>query len=619
MPSVALNVRGLLEDLPDLRLVATSRMPLGLNGEHVLQLMPLAVPTSASSPRALFEFPCVQMFVDRAQAVNPDFQLTARNAGPIARIAERLEGVPLAIELAATHAHALTPAQILEALEDRFKLLVTRQVRDRRHRTLEETIDWSFALLPQEVRHFFDSLPVFCGSFTVEAAGEVTGHVNPLQVLEDLLERSLVVARDSGEMRRFSVLESLREYATTHADQEILLEASHKHADYYLRWATQTTPGDTASERRAWMHVMDQEHNNLLAAIDRVKGTYDELRFTAALWRYWELRGHIESGIRLIERSLLVDVGPIPERAAAFHGLGALRERTDDVTGAREAFEQSLEIFKEHTDPRGHARVLNNFALLLEKQGDLSAANEVALKCLEMTRPTGNLRDIAACLNTLGRHRRFVGDREGALVFLREALQLYETIEDWDSSAAILNNIGCIASDLGELGDARTAFERSLALFRDLEQPAWTAFALHNLGDVKSRQEDAAGAQLNLIEALDLRMRLSDRSGIAMTLETLAMVTHTTGDTIRAVHLVAAASALRRKYETPVTPASLPELENQISLYKAALNKTDFDAAWSFGSSMSMENAVRYVHDGRLIPRSTPEIEPADDFTLGEL
>jgi hypothetical protein len=253
-------------------------------------------------------------------------------------------------------------------------------------------------------------------------------------------------------------------------------------------------------------------------------------------------------------------------------------------------------------EPQGHVRALNSLALLLEKRGELDAAHSVAVKSLEMARSAGNSRDVAVCLNTLGRQRRFVGDLEGSQIFLREALAHVEGIEDWDSAAAILNNIGCIEADLDHLASARAAFERSLALFRDLDHPAWTAFALHNLGDVKSRQGDCYAAQPPLFEALEIRMQLCDRSGIAMTLETLAKVAHDMHNTVRAVHIVAAATALRRKYETPMAPASLPELESQIATYKNALSETDFDAAWAFGSSMSLEIAVRYAREGRMIP-----------------
>jgi predicted ATPase/DNA-binding SARP family transcriptional activator len=614
MPDIATFVRSLLEDLPHLCIVATSRMPLALNGEQVLPLMPFTVPHGISNARSLYEFPCVQMFVDRAQSVNPDFQITPRNCCAITSIVERLEGIPLAIELAATHAHALTPSQMVEALADRFKLLVTRQIRDRRHRALSDTVAWSFGLLPRELQSFFGYLPVFRGSFTAEAASEITGIQDSLPLLEALVERSLVVAQESNDTMRFSLLETLREFVLSRSDHQLLTQARKDHANYYLRWTRELFQGERAVDRRAWMEAMDEEHHNLLAAIECVCGHGEEVQLVAQIWRYWHSSGYIEPGIQLIRRALVVDNARLEDRAEALHGLGAMLELTDVVHESLEAITESLRIYESTHADNAHARVLNTLAVLLEKRGELTRAHEIGSKGLDMIRRSGTKRDIAACLNTLGRQRRFEGDRSGALEYLREALTIFEQAEDWDSAAAMLNNIGCIASDLGNMAEARTAFERSLALFRDLSLPEWTAYALHNLGDTKAQQGDIAGAEASLFEAIQVRMGLGDHSGIAMSLETLATTAHAKGDTVRAVHIVAAASALRLRFDTPITPASLPVLQCQIEKYRSALTEIDYNAAWSFGFSMTMETAVRYAIEQRLIPMPTLEYGADGDY-----
>ena len=604
LPGAGYTFERMLQDLPHLSILATSRTHLDVPGEHVMPLMPLAVPKSTEAVMDLYAYPGVQMLISRAQEVTPDFQVTRRNASVIAAIAERLEGVPLAIELAAAHAHSLTPNQMLVRLADRFNLLVSRRARDKRHVALLDAIDWSYDLLPPRLQRFFLSLSVFRGTFTAEAAENVCEEKSALAMLEELVERSLLLAEPVEESMRFWMLESLREYATARAESPFVEGMAERHAGYYLSLAQTNVPNLHTGHRQKFLRSLDADHGNILAAVEHVSGRVDEVKLVCAIWRYWDLRGYIDQGLRLLERALLVQNLSESERAGALHGLGVLRERRDDVLGAEESLRESLSNYTGTGDSHAQARVLNSLAIVMEKRGDLPAAHAMSLESLALLRASGDEWDIAACLNTLGRQCRQAGDIPGTLGFLSEALGLYERLEDWGVVAATLHNLGCVYSDQNELGKARAAFERSLALFRDIDQPAWTAFAVHNLGDTKERQGDLAGARTALLEALSIRTGLADRSGIAATLEVMAKVAFGSGEAVTAVHLVAAADGIRHRFNTTLGPVSAAKLEQVVSKFKLALTDADFEAAWSFGSAMSLDSATLYATEGRLISRT---------------
>lgn len=614
MPKVGRVVQSLLEDLPDLYVLATSRMPLKVNGEQVLTLAPLTVPHLVGAPKSLYEFPSVQMFVNRAQMVCGDFQVTERNAATISAIVERLEGIPLAIELAAARAGVLTPTQMLAALDDRFEMLVSRRTHDTRHRALRDAIDWSYTSLPVEAQQFFILLSIFRGGFTAQAAGEVCDEPNPLPVLEELVDRSLLVAEPGEEVMRFSMLESLRDYAREKTTPDVRTKIADRHAAYFLSWAEANVPELRTSARKTSLQRWDADAGNLLAAIEHVQGQSAEVRFVAAAWRYWDMRGYIEPGIRLLVRALHSGAGSLTERAEALHGLGVLRERQADMWGAEEALRESLELSNQISDTYGCARVLNSMALLMDKRGDYRAAQELSRECLELLRNCGDRWDLAGCLNTMGHQRYSIGELMEAEAYFEEARSLYEGLGDWDTAAALLNNLGSIASARGDYLKARTSFERSLALLRDLNRPAWIAYALCNLGDTLTQQGELMAAQRHLLECLDIRYRITDHSGVALALERLATIEHRIGDTMRAIHLIAAADILRKLFGTPLTPRALPKWKSELDKIRTGLSETDFQAAWAFGAALSLEAAVRYARENRLLPHSDQSRQEPDDL-----
>jgi non-specific serine/threonine protein kinase len=373
-------VRTLLERVPDLTILVTSRQLLGLSGEREFALSPLPTPGGAAdTPERLSLYGSVQLFVDRAQAVKPDFQVTNANAPAVAELCDRLEGIPLAIELAAARAQVLTPAQMLAQLQNRFAFLVSRK-RDvaERHRTLRAAIDWSFRLLSPELQRFFARLSVFRGGWTVEAAEQVCEEPLALDHLAVLRECSLVRTDDgsgSNEIR-FGMLETLREFG-----QERLRETGeewvlHKrHLDYFARFSQDSKKHLFGPEQKQWLdryeHELDNMRSALEAALTDVGDPDSGLRLALGYDRFWQVRGYVSEARGWLKR-LLGCANALSEesRAKALYAAGFFALRQGDNPEARVLLEESLSAFRERGDTSFIARAADNLALVLQDQGD---------------------------------------------------------------------------------------------------------------------------------------------------------------------------------------------------------------------------------------------------------
>lgn len=323
-------VQALLERVPMLTCLATSRHRLGLEGEHEMPVLPLPTPAHPGTPERLLEFASVQLFADRAQAARPDFQVTRRNAEAVAALCHRLEGIPLALELAAGWSGALTPAQMLARLGRRFDLLVSRrQDASPRHRTLWAAMDWSYRLLPADMQQFFARLSVFRSGWTLEAAGAVCAAPRALDSLAELRDRSLVTAEENeaGGMR-FRLLETLREFGAAQLVDGARGALARGHAAYFSSIAQEAKPHLTGADQARWLDRLEDDHDNLRAALDwhqAPEGDADAgLRLAANLVRFWQVRGHLTEG-RAIFAALLARPGADAEaRAEALDGAGSL-------------------------------------------------------------------------------------------------------------------------------------------------------------------------------------------------------------------------------------------------------------------------------------------------------
>ncbi len=633
-------VRALLERVPLLTCLVTSRQSLGLLAERESQLAPLATPNGPGTPERLTMFESVRLFVDRAQAVKPDFQVTNQNAPAVAELCDRLEGIPLAIELAAARASVLSPSQMLLQLENRFDFLVSRR-RDAtdRHRTLRAVMEWSYRSLPPETQGFFAQLSVFRGGWTLESASEVTGDHLALEHLEHLRACSLVQAADYETGMRFRMLESIREYAEAQLTPEERAAAGHRHLDFAVRFAEEAEPGLTGADQQAWLERLEADHDNLRAALGFALqlSTESGLRLSGALWPFWYVRGYFGEG-RMWCRSALereVDADRTAVRAKALNGAGALAYRQGDYASARSLYEESLSIRRERGDRRGIALSLNNLGLVAQEQGDYASAPSLFEESLSIGRELGDRRGIAMSLNNLGMVAQDRGDYASSRSLFEEALTINQDLGNREWEAANLNNLGILTLHQGdyasarslseeslsirrELGDrsgialslnnlgkgareqgdyvsARSLFEESLSILRELGNRVGIAHSLSNLGSVAHEQGDYASARSLYQESLSIRRELGDRQGIAASLEAFAGLAAALSQSVRVARLWGAAEALREEIGSPLSSNDRDQYDESVAAAREALGDDAFSTARAEGRAMTLEQAVDYA------------------------
>jgi predicted ATPase/DNA-binding SARP family transcriptional activator len=577
----ALLVKSLLERVATLTCLVTSRQRLNLAGEYEFAVLPLPTPRKSDTPERLLEYASVRLFVDRAQAVRPDFQLTAANAQSVATLCDRLEGIPLALELAGARASVLSPAQMLTRLDQRFDVLVSRQRGgSSRHRTLRSAIDWSYTLLSPELQRFFARLGVFRGGWTLEAAeticeegvaaadrGEAARSGPVLDSLSHLQECSLVIAETSStrDEIRFRMLDTLREYAHQQLTPEERAFRACRHAVYYLALAEQAEPEARRSLQETRFDRLEQEQDNLRAAlqwaVDAGAGTQAGspsggqaaaavgLRLGAALWRFWHTRGDMAEG-----REWLAGLLALPgaaawtaARAHALQGMAKLALDQGDPKAAQAFYAESLAIARELGDKREIAHSLNSLGDLAISRGDLRDARALYAESLALHQELKDQRGIAITLGNLGDLALRQGDLPGARTLVEESLLSWrEQNAPW-GIAHSLSLLGGIARDQGDHQAARLLVEESLALQRELGNRKGIARALNHMGDLALDQGDDQAAWAFYRESLAISQAAGYRWGISWSLKCLGNVALQQGDSGAAKALYEESLALARE------------------------------------------------------------------------
>jgi tetratricopeptide (TPR) repeat protein len=518
----------------------------------------------------------VQLFVSRAAAVQPGFVVTPANAETIAAICRRLDGLPLALELAAARVRLLPPAAILARL-DRALPLLTDGPRDvpTRQRTMRDAIAWSYDLLSPEERTTFARMAVFVGGGTLAACeavctGDGEDSFAVLDRLTALLDNNLLVRETTGEEEdgasgpRIRMLEPIREYAAEQLAREPRPEGTRqgeraalrrRHATYYLSLAERER-----TDQSAWLRQVGPEHDNLRGALrwafereEEAENAILGLRLAAALWWFWEVRGHLAEGRSWIERALrAAPDAPVSLRAEAYYGGGALAIRQRDYAAADAFEEQSLALWRALGDSTGIARSLTWLAEVALRRGDLTRASTL----------------------------------------LAESLALWRVLDNKVGLAGSVNLAGLVARDSGDYGHAWVRFEEALALWRELHRPLGIAGVLSNLGHLALRQGDAARAAELFGESLDLSWELGASWTIAHGLEGLAGVAAERGDFDQAARLWGAAEALREAIGAPLPPNLAPRHEELVAAARARANGAAWTAAWTAGRALSPEAAI---------------------------
>jgi predicted ATPase/Tfp pilus assembly protein PilF/DNA-binding XRE family transcriptional regulator len=607
-------VVALLEACPTLRVLATSRAALHVRGEQEFAVPPLALPPTKTQPDAatLARYAAVALFVQRARAARPDFALSAANAEAVATICGRLDGLPLAIELAAARVKLLSPQALLARLEQRLPLL-TGGPRDlpARLQTMRDAIAWSDGLLDSEEQALFRRLAVFAGGCTLEAVVPVC------QVGDDVLERlgalmdkSLLQAEEQVEGKlRFGMLQTIQEYALERlAESGEEPEVRHRHLAWCLTLAEVAEPALRGPEQGVWLARLEAEHDNLRAALAWCIGAGDEpeygVRLAALVWRFWERRGHWSEGRRWLEevatpaRPGAGQASTAPAvRAQALDAAGRLAYRQGDYAQASALHEESLALARELEDRGAIARALSGLGVVAWRQGDYARAGALFEESLALARELGDGWEVARALNGLGIVALKQGDYARASALLEEVLALFREMGDKDSIAVTLASLGIAALSQGNYGRAKILFEESLDLSRIMEDKYGLATTLEGLGCVAKQQGDSARATTLFEESLALYQELGDKYGMVNSLEW--WVHATTGLNTapeareRLARLLGAADGLRTTIGAPVPPGlDQRGHERTVATLRSALGEGAFAAAWAAGQALSLEQAI---------------------------
>lgn len=558
----ASEVAWLIESCPNLTVLATSRAPLRVRGEQEYPVPPLELPSSTHSPapEEVVDSPSGRLFVQRARAASPAFELTKGNARAVAAICWRLAGLPLALELAAVRARFLDPTALLARLD---QALSTGWARDlpERQRTMSATLGWSHELLSEPERVLFRCLSVFSGGFSLEAAEAVSPNEGDvLGPLGRLVEQSLVRVEPNEAGTRYGMLEPVRQYALERlqeCDEENQIRA--RHAAHFLALAERAEPELRRPDQLEWLDLLEMDHDNLRAALSwTVEQGHDEagLRLSVALQRFWSVRGYLEEGRRWLETALSAcpSVGPCI-RARALQAIGSM----------------ALE------------------------QGDRTQANRVLQESLTLRRALGDKGGMAASLQGLAEVALWVRDYERATLLCEESVTLRREINDKQGLATSLNISGLVETHRGNHQRAVALHEEGLTVARQAGDTWAVAVHLDNLGWATLGRGDHERAARLFGEALKLNFELGEKWLSADCLDGLARVASVRGSPVRAARLWGAAKASSQAIGALAAPLDQTAYDRHVAAARAQLDKEAFDSAWTEGRRLTFERAVAYA------------------------
>jgi predicted ATPase/Tfp pilus assembly protein PilF len=613
--AAAPQIAALLAAANRLKILVTSRTVLRLSGEHEFVVPPLTVPDlqQIQSLESLQQNEAVQLFVARAQAKQHNFALTKQNARAVAEICQRLDGLPLAIELAASQIKVLVPSELLRQINRRFDILIGGGYDvPERHRTLQAALDWSFDRLTPSQQLTLAQLSVFCGSFTLAAVESVcsvvpeqnagAGQVRD-QVIA-LLEQSLVRrVPDANDIACFDMLEIIRAYATDRLQETGQADrAHHRHARYYADIAEQAADALGGPQQNWWLTRLEHMHDDLRTALQwtiRHDALSTAARIAIALWRFWFMHGHVHEGRSWIGQILLhEDQLEDILHAKLLNVAGILAHVQGDFAQAQRFHEGSLLLRRKICDQQGIAASLSNLGLIAEVQGDHSRAIELHTESLSIEQALGNSAGIADSLNNLGNALQAHGDYAQATACYEASLVIRRELGDTQAIAASLHNLGDIAYQRGDLIEAHIRFEESLIVWRELEDSWSLARTLANLCVVELERGDHEAAYTHIKESLRLLQKIEDKHEIASCLIRFAGVCCNRGDFSRAARLFGAAEALRKTLDVPILPGDHDQYERDVARTRTNLSRAEFARLWASGQMLSLPQIIQYALEG---------------------
>ena len=604
------TVAELLAMGPHLKILVTSRAALHVYGEHEFPVPPLALPDSRSTPpfEVLSQYPAIALFVQRAVAAKPDFELNRQNAPAVTEICARLDGLPLAIELAAARVKVLSPSSMRTRLASRLQLL-TGGARDlpQRQQTLRAAIDWSYDLLSAAEQKLFRRLSVFGGGCTLEGVEAVCDTKRDLDLdlldgMASMVDKSLLqqVEQANGESR-FVMLETIREYALEKLEasgEEALTKRAH--AAYCLVLAEEEATEQSGAQGAERLERFALEYDNFRAGLEWLTETGDAewgLRLGAALFRFWETREYLAEGRDRLGKLLKLRgaAAPTKARARALFAAGVLAGEQGDYASADALIRESLDIARQLRDKQGVAVSLNALAVFARDRGDAALAHSLFEESLVPWRELGDQKAVARSLSNLANVVKLQGDYPRARSLYAECLSIFQGLGDQTGVAWSLNYQGDVARDQGDSAAARTLYEQGLAIFRQLGDRWGIAGTLADLGSLAREQRDCPAAHSLYRESLKIFQELEHKRGIARLLECFACTAAAQLEAERSLRLAGAAAALRQSIGAPLTPAEQAKLESTLDPGRRVLTNTAGTTAWLEGWSMPVEKAIEEV------------------------
>ncbi|WP_457337649.1 ATP-binding protein [Rhizobacter sp. P5_C2] len=567
----------LLSACPALRMLVTSRERLGIVGELTYRVPSLSMPDreEQGTPERLAHFESARLFIERAQLQQPRFVVTPENAPSLASICRRLDGIPLAIELAAARVRLMPVEEVGRRLDQRFDLLTGgSRTALPRHRTLRSLIDWSYDLLNGAEQELLCRASIFSGGWTLEAAervcaGDGIDEKDVLDLLTSLADKSLVNARDAGGETRYELLETVRHYARDRLwNRGGEARLSHRHFDCMLALAEMAESRLKSGDQQVWLERLETEHENLRAALAwscaNDGSAADGLRLASSLGWFWSTRGHYSEGRRWL--SILIAAVPGGQedsvRAYALRGASSLTSHQGDYAEANRLNEEALAIFRRVGDRKGISQVLNNMATDAFNLGNYTAAR----------------------------------------LMLDESMTIRTELDDQHGVSLVLSNLGIIALDLENFEEARSLFERGLAIQRALGNPRTIVLLTVNLGCALRELGDYPSAEAMLGEALAISGKLANRLQTASCLEELAALAAARAQPMRAAGLWGRAQWLREGIGSPLPDRSKPLYNRQVAAARTALaDDAAFDAAWKEGRDKPIEQVLRALRERRAV------------------
>jgi predicted ATPase/DNA-binding CsgD family transcriptional regulator len=592
----------LLAACPALQVLVTSRAVLHLSGEHQFPVLPLTLPDLVHLPPLdhLAQTPAVALCIQRMQSARPDFQLTEANARVVAEICTHLDGLPLAIELAAARIKLLSPQALLARMKQRLPLLTGgTQDLPTRQQTLRNTLEWSYSLLNSDEQRLFRRMAVFVGGCTLEALEAVCNRegVSALEILarlESLLDKSLLYqGAQGGSEPRCMMLATIREYAWERLRESGEEDAiSDAHAAYYLTFAEKGDLALHGPEQDIWLKLFEAEHHNLRTALHWFVEhgvTEGALRLSSTLSWFWYLHGYLREGCGWLERVLALPGASerTVYRAKALYGVGGLARFLGNFTLARSCLEESLALWRELGDRQGCAYTLARLGIVLKLQGDLVVAHGLLEESVALFRQGGDKWGLALALFGLGGTVSSEGDFPAAICALQESHELWREIGDTWGIALALNGLGEVMRCQGEYEQAEKFYDESLALFRHLDSKWRIAYLLHNLGHVARAQGNYERMAALFEESFVLLRELGHKGGVADCLPGLAAVAGVQGQHELAVQLFAASQALFTAIGARMFPADRAEYDRNLAAVRTQLDEATFSVAWTQGQQMT--------------------------------